>query len=30
MAANGRIVRQFYDCCNAGDVDGAAERYAED
>jgi steroid delta-isomerase-like uncharacterized protein len=27
---NGRIVRDFYDRFNAGDVDGAADQYAED
>src|SRR3954466_11960429 len=30
MTASERIVREFYDRFNAGDVDGAAEQYAED
>jgi ketosteroid isomerase-like protein len=30
MTASERIVRRFYDRFNAGDVDGAAEQYAED
>jgi ketosteroid isomerase-like protein len=30
MTASERIVRHFYDPFNAGDVDGAAEQYAED
>ena len=29
MTANERIVRRFYDRFNAGDVDGAADQYAE-
>jgi steroid delta-isomerase-like uncharacterized protein len=30
MTANERIVRRFYDLFNAGDVDSAAEQYAEE